>query len=110
MSKKLFSLILLLSLIFQSISRRNLLEETTEKENEKETEKETQQQTEEEDSCEQTKEESIDFSKIPDYKIRKENLPHSQVLMPIRRIGTSNMEMGEGPCGGVEKTRKYFNK
>ena len=103
MSKKLFSLILLLSLIFQSISRRNLLEETTEKENEKETEKETQQQTEEEDSCEQTKEESIDFSKIPDYKIRKENLPHSQVLMPIRRIGTSNVEMGEGPCGGVEK-------
>ena len=52
MSKKLFSLILLLSLIFQSISRRNLLEETTEKENEKEKEKETQQQTEEEDSCE----------------------------------------------------------
>ena len=103
MSKKLFSLILLLSLIFQSISRRNLLEETTEKENEKETEKETQQQTEEEDSCEQTKEESIDFSKVPDYKIRKENLPHSQVLMPIRRIGTSNMEMGVGPCGGVEK-------
>ena len=62
MSKNLFSLILLLSLIFQSISRRNLLEETTEKE----TEKETQQQTEEEDSCEKTKEESIDFSKVPD--------------------------------------------
>ena len=36
-------------------------------------------------------------------QIRKENMPHSQVLMPIRRIGTSNMELGHGPCGGVEK-------
>jgi hypothetical protein len=30
-------------------------------------------------------------------------MPHSQVLLPIRRIGTSNMEIGVGPCGGVEK-------
>ena len=28
---------------------------------------------------------------------------HSQVLIPIRRTGTSNMELGQGPCGGVEK-------
>ena len=30
-------------------------------------------------------------------------MPHSKVLLPIRRIGTSNMQMGEGPCGGIEK-------
>ena len=101
MSKKLLSLILLLSLIFQSLSTRNLIEESSEQEKEKENE--SPEKNGEEESCEKTKEESTDFSKIPDYQIRKENLPHSQVLMPIRRIGTSNMELGQGPCGGVEK-------
>ena len=101
MSKKLLSLILLLSLIFQSLSTRNLIEESSEQEKEKENE--SPEKNGEEESCEKTKEESSDFSKIPDYQIRKENLPHSQVLMPIRRIGTSNMELGQGPCGGVEK-------
>ena len=99
MSKKLLCLILLLSLIFQSLSIRNLIEETTDKEKENE----SPEKTEEEESCEKPKEESTDFSKIPDYQIRKENLPHSQVLLPIRRTGTSNMELGQGPCGGVEK-------
>ena len=101
MSKKLLSLIILLSLIFQSLSTRNLIEESSEQEKEKENE--SPEKNGEEESCEKTKEESTDFSKIPDYQIRKENLPHSQVLMPIRRIGTSNMELGQGPCGGVEK-------
>ena len=101
MSKKLLSLILLLSLIFQSLSTRKLIEESSEQEKEKENE--SPEKNGEEESCEKTKEESTDFSKIPDYQIRKENLPHSQVLMPIRRIGTSNMELGQGPCGGVEK-------
>ena len=101
MSKKLLSLILLLSLIFQSLSTRNLIEESSEQEKEKENE--SPEKNGEEESCEKSKEESTDFSKIPDYQIRKENLPHSQVLMPIRRIGTSNMELGQGPCGGVEK-------
>lgn len=101
MRKKLLSLILLLSLIFQSLSTRNLIEESSEQEKEKENE--SPEKNGEEESCEKTKEESTDFSKIPDYQIRKENLPHSQVLMPIRRIGTSNMELGQGPCGGVEK-------
>ena len=101
MSKKLLSLILILSLIFQSLSTRNLIEESSEQEKEKENE--SPEKNGEEESCEKTKEESTDFSKIPDYQIRKENLPHSQVLMPIRRIGTSNMELGQGPCGGVEK-------
>ena len=99
MSKKLLSLILLLSLIFQSLSTRNLIEESSEQEKENE----SPEKNGEEESCEKSKEESTDFSKIPDYQIRKENLPHSQVLMPIRRIGTSNMELGQGPCGGVEK-------
>lgn len=61
---------------------------------------------EDQKSCEEEtekKEEEIDFSKISPSKIRKENMPHSQVLLPIRRIGTSNMQMGNGPCGGVEK-------
>ena len=101
MRKKLLLLILLLSLIFQSLSTRNLIEESSEQEKEKENE--SPEKNGEEESCEKTKEESTDFSKIPDYQIRKENLPHSQVLMPIRRIGTSNMELGQGPCGGVEK-------
>ena len=42
-------------------------------------------------------------SEISSSKIKKENMPHSQVLLPIRRIGTTNMELGDGPCGGVEK-------
>ena len=28
---------------------------------------------------------------------------HSQVLFPIRRMGTSNMILGDRPCGGNEK-------
>lgn len=86
MPKKFLS-ILILSLIIQSLTLRTLKEEPSK---------------EEEESCEK-QEETTDFSKVPESQIRKENLPHSQVLMPIRRIGTSNMEIGQGPCGGVEK-------
>ena len=99
MNKKLSSLILLFFLLVQLLSARVLLEETQEKEKEKEHE----EKTEEEEPCDSTKEEATDFSKIPQHQIRKENLPHSQVLIPIRRTGTSNMELGQGPCGGVEK-------
>ena len=67
-----------------------------------ENENEEEQQTCEEEETKETEKE-IDFSKISSTKIRKENLPHFQVLLPIRRIGTSNMQMGEGPCGGIEK-------
>ena len=99
MSKKLLSLILLFSLLLQILSTRVLLEES-----EEEKEKETQEKTEEEEEpCDKEKEEPTDFSKIAESQIRKENLPHSQVLIPIRRTGTSNMEIGQGPCGGVEK-------
>lgn len=105
MNKKLLSLIILFSLIFQSLSTRVLLEEASDQEKEKEKETEPKENTkeEEEESCDKTKEEITDFSKIPQSQIRKENLPHSQVLIPIRRTGTSNMEIGQGPCGGVEK-------
>ena len=70
--------------------------------------KEEKNPNEEEKSCEEEEEstensENIDFSKISPSKIRKENMPHSQVLLPIRRTGTSNMQMGEGPCAGIEK-------
>ena len=102
MAQKLLSLILLFSLIFLSLSKRILLEEPSEKENEKE--HENKEHNEEEDPCDSDKKkDDTDFSKIHESQIRKENMPHSQVLMPIRRIGTSNMELGHGPCGGVEK-------
>ena len=104
MSKKLLSLILLFSLIILSLSTRILIEESQEKEKDKEKEKEHEEKDEEESPCDDTKKEKeVDFSKIHESQIRKENLPHSQVLMPIRRIGTSNMEIGNAPCGGVEK-------
>ena len=104
MSKKLLSLILLFSLIILSLSTRILIEESQEKEKDKEKEKEHEEKEEEESPCDDTKKEKeVDFSKIHESQIRKENLPHSQVLMPIRRIGTSNMEIGKAPCGGVEK-------
>jgi hypothetical protein len=63
--------------------------------------------TEEGKTCEkeEEKEKEMDFSKISSSKIKKENMPHSQVLLPIRRIGTSNMKIGEGPCGGIEKKK-----
>lgn len=84
-------LFLIYSLLILSVySTRLLKEENSEEENEEET-------------CNDEKQEKIDFSNIFPSKIRKENTPHSQVLLPIRRIGTSNMEIGVGPCGGVEK-------
>ena len=83
-------LLLIYLLLFLSIhSSRTLREENQEEENQESCDDET---------CETQKEARTEFSKI-----RKENMPHSQVLLPIRRIGTSNMEIGVGPCGGVEK-------
>ena len=83
-------LLLIYLLLFVSIhSSRTLREENQEEENQESCDDET---------CETQKEARTEFSKI-----RKENMPHSQVLLPIRRIGTSNMEIGVGPCGGVEK-------
>ena len=83
-------LLLIYLLLFVSIhSSRTLREENQEEENQESCDDET---------CETQKESRTEFSKI-----RKENMPHSQVLLPIRRIGTSNMEIGVGPCGGVEK-------
>ena len=83
-------LLLIYLLLFLSIqSSRTLREENQEEENQESCDDET---------CETQKEARTEFSKT-----RKENMPHSQVLLPIRRIGTSNMEIGVGPCGGVEK-------
>jgi len=84
-------LLLIYLLLFLSIhSSRALKEENQEEENQEPCDDET---------CETPKEQQMtEFSKV-----RKENKPHSQVLLPIRRIGTSNMEIGVGPCGGVEK-------
>ena len=94
MNSKILFLILYL-LISVTIQIRILKEEN---ENESEEEQKT---CEEEETKESEKE--IDFSTISSSKIRKENMPHSQVLLPIRRIGTSNTQMDEGPCGGIEK-------
>ena len=89
-SKLLLIFFLLVSLSFQT---RILKEENNSEEEEKSLEEE---ETE-------TSEKDIDFSKISSSKIRKENMPHSQVLLPIRRMGTSNMLIGNSPCGGIEK-------
>jgi len=96
MSTKLLLLFLYSFLILSVFSTRILKEENNEEENQEnnELEEETEQNE---------KQEETDFSKISSSKIRKENLPHSQVLLPIRRMGTSNMQIGDGPCGGIDK-------
>jgi Ca2+/Na+ antiporter len=92
MNSKLILLIfpLLISTIF---SKRFLKEENKEEENQ-------ENECGEEETCEKETPEKLDFSNS---KIRKENIPQSQVVLPIRRIGTSNMQMDIGPCGGIEK-------
>ena len=87
-SKLLIIFFLLISLSFQI----RILKEENNSEEEENTLEEEETKTSEKD---------IDFSSSS--KIRKENMPHSQVLLPIRRMGTSNMMMGDGPCGGIEK-------
>ena len=96
MSTKILLLFLYSSLILSIFSTRILKEENNEEETQ-------ENDLPEEETNENEKEEETDFSKIASSKIRKENMPHSQVLLPIRRMGTSNMQIGEGPCGGVEK-------
>jgi hypothetical protein len=96
MSTKLLLLFLYSFLILSVFSTRILKEENNEEENQENNEPE-------EETDENEKQEETDFSKISSSKIRKENLPHSKVLLPIRRMGTSNMQIGDGPCGGIEK-------
>jgi hypothetical protein len=94
MNSRFLTLIILL-LILSIFSSRALKEENNEgKEEENDCEDGT---------CESKNEVQPDFSKIPSTKIKKENMPHSQVLLPIRRVGTTNMELGDAPCGGIEK-------
>ena len=96
MSTKLYLLIFSL-LILSTFSKRKLKEENSEEEEHDDDE------CEGEETCEKEKQEEIDLSKLFPSQIRKENKPDSKVLLPIRRIGTSNAQLGEGPCGGVEK-------
>ena len=93
MNTKLLLLLIYSLLILSVFSKRILKEEN----------KEEEQEHEEETCDDEHKEEEKDYSDVDPSKVRKENMPHSQVLLPVRRIGTSNMEMGEGPCGGIEK-------
>ena len=93
MNSKLF-LLIFYSIISISFQKRILKEEDN---------NENDQKTCEEEEEEKTSENEIDFSNISSLKIRKENAPHSQVVLPIRRVGTSNSEIGTGPCGGIEK-------
>ena len=93
MNSKLF-LLIFYSIISISFQKRILKEEDN---------NENDQKTFEEEEEEKTSENEIDFSNISSLKIRKENAPHSQVVLPIRRVGTSNSEIGTGPCGGIEK-------
>ena len=87
MNFKILSIIILLISISLSFQTRILKEENNLNEEEK--------SCEEEEPTENS-ENNIDFSNISSSKIRKENMPHSQVLVPIRRVGTSNMQMGAG--------------
>ena len=87
-------LLLLFSLLIVSIFPRRLLKE------ENQEEEHAKDDCGEEETCEKEGSEKLDFS---NGKVRKENMPHSQVVLPIRRMGSSNMEMNIGPCGGIEK-------
>ena len=92
------SKLLLISFLLINISLEKIFLE------EDEEHKDAEEKTCEEDKCGIKKSENdINFSKISKSQIRKENMPHSQVLLPTKRRGTSSMQMGEGPCGGVEK-------
>ena len=92
-------LLLIYSLLILSIlSKRILKEENSEEENQ-----DNDEDCEGEETCENDNQQEKDISTISSSKIIKENIPHSKVLLPIRRIGTSNMQIGEGPCGGIEK-------
>lgn len=84
--------------ILPLISKRVLKEENNDNEDEIDN-----KDSQEEETCEKESTEKADFSKIPPSKILKENMPSSEVLLPIRRYGTSNMQIGVGPCGGIEK-------
>jgi hypothetical protein len=82
-------------IIYSSLATRILKEENNNEDEQKSCE-------EEEDEI-KSSEIEINYSITSPSKIRKENTPHSQVILPIRRTGTSNMKMGVGPCGGIKK-------
>lgn len=51
------------------------------------------------------KQQEVLNSTIIEKSKKKENLPEAQVILPIRRRGTSQAQMGKGPCGGIEKKK-----
>ena len=85
-------------LLFSVLSQRALREENYDEDDNIEN-----KDSQEEETCEKQSQEETDFSKVPSSKILKENMPKSEVLLPIRRSGSSNMQIGVGPCGGIEK-------
>ena len=91
-------LLILSLLLFSVLSKRALREENYDEDDNNEN-----KDSHEEETCEIQSQEETDFSKIPSSKIRKENMPKSEVLLPIRRSGSSNIQVGVGPCGGIEK-------
>ena len=91
-------LLILSLLLFSVLSKRALREENYDEDDNNEN-----KNSQEEETCEEQSQEETDFSKIPSSKIRKENMPKSEVLLPIRRSGSSNIQVGVGPCGGIEK-------
>ena len=91
-------LLLFSLLLFSVLSQRALREENYDEDDNIEN-----KDSQEEETCEKQSQEETDFSKVPSSKILKENMPKSEVLLPIRRSGSSNMQIGVGPCGGIEK-------
>ena len=125
-------LILLLTLVI-TLPNRNLIEESDKNLNSNENNLETEEEEEEEEKeekentnnqnenppkknpeneneeeedleeIEKRRQQQLDENAIARSKIKKENLPSVQVLLPIRRIDTSNSQIDVSPCGGVEK-------
>ena len=105
-----FILILLFILIISIHSKRKLLQEKNneiekEKENIEVNSKNSEEKEEEEEEEDYTikKQKKLDESELARSKVQYMILPSFQVLLPIRRIDTSNAEFDLSPCGGVEK-------
>ena len=75
-----------------------------EKENNSNTEDEEEEEEEEdEEEIRKRKQKQLDEAALARSKIKKENLPLVQVLLPVRRFDTSNAQFDVSPCGGVDK-------
>ena len=102
MNSKLLLLLIFYLIISSSFQSRILREENENEEKDDKEDEDEQKSCDDEDETD-TSQKEVDVSNISQNKIKKENMPNSQVLLPLRRVGTSKMEIGIEPCGGIEK-------